>query len=294
MNETFTGTLVGSAGSRLVVRDAELAAAPAPTPSPTPSPAGRQRLLWDYGWQALDVAALPPDVPASLTHVSMFVAQSAAAGTGRLKAVPGATRARVAAWRAAGLHVDLCIGGAKDGGITATTAAQAAEMTASIRAQVQACGYTGVDLDLEPSGGKWGQDAILAVARAALADGLQVHLTTALYGPWTANWGAVAKALGASLTSWRVMLYNFDEAADSRLTAVTTSKLATMRGYLAREDQLVACYATGAASVASTPAVARAAYAAARAKYPSAGFGLWHGGVERSRGWSGLRALAGV
>ena len=214
--------------------------------------------------------------------------------------MPGLVRDRVSAYRAAGVRVDICIGGAKDGGITVTTAAQAAEMISSIRAMVSATGATGIDLDLEPSGGKWVKDAVLQVAHAAIADGLDVHITSALYGPWTDAWGQVARALGGSLSSWRVMLYDFLEAADDRLTAVTLAKLATMRQYVAREDQLVAAFAprrVSGSQAAVTPSpvpVIQAAYRAARAKYPAAGWGVWHGGVDRAAGWTTVRALAAV
>jgi hypothetical protein len=267
---------------------------PGPTPGPDPTPVtGRPGMLWDYGLQPVDPSAVPADILAKIGHVSAFVAQSARSGTGNLRDVWGYDKARVSAWRAAGVKVDLCIGGAKDGGITVTTTAQADELVASVRAQVKACGYTGVDLDLEPSGGKWTQGAILQACEAFIADGLEVHVTSALYGQWTAAWGAVVKALGAGLTSWRVMLYDFPEAADSRLTAVTLDKLDTMRGYVAREDQLVACYATGAAMVASPGPVVAASYAAARKAHPSVGWGVWHGGVDKARGWQSARALIG-
>lgn len=290
----YTGTLVGSDGSRLVVRDAELVAAPAPVLAPVPASSGRQRALWDYGWKPLDLASLPPDILPSLTHIVAFVCQSARPGTGQLKPPPGWTRDRVATCRAAGLRVDLSIGGAQDGGITVVTAAQAAEMTASIRAQVQACGYTGVELDLEPSGGKWAKGAVLQVCRAAIADDLEVHITSALYDEWTDAWGQVVRALGPKLSSWRVMLYDFPEAADSRLTKVTTDKLRTMRGYLAHEDQLVAGYACGAAVVSSPVPVLRSAYIAGRSAHPAAGWALWHGDADRSNGWTAVRALSGV
>lgn len=57
MTTTYTGTLVGSDGSRLVVRDAELTAAPTPTPAPTPVPvpSGRKSgLAWASGVFAND------------------------------------------------------------------------------------------------------------------------------------------------------------------------------------------------------------------------------------------------
>lgn len=291
-NETFTGTLVGSAGSRLVVRDAELAPATAPGPDPKPPATGQRRILWHYGWGGPSLDTLPTDIRGRLTAVTLAMSQSAKAGTGKLTDPPAVTRAQVAALTGAGLEVTIGIGGAGDGGVTVNDTARAGELVASVRGIRDRLGITGITWDLEGSpGAAWTTDAVLDASRQLAKDGLAVAVWSALYGGRLAAWGTVARGLGSALAWWERGFYDFAQANDSRLTGVVTDDLDRMRPHVTRDDQLVASFAPVGSMSRTLPSLSAAALTAARKTRPTVGWSVWEDRHDAAAGWATTRAL---
>lgn len=270
---------------------------PDPPDVPTPPVSqGRKRILWHHGWTGPALANLPVDVLASLTTVNLAMCQSAKANTGLLTMPPGVNRATVSGLTAAGVDVFAGVGGSGDGGITITNPGQVSEAMASIGQMRANLGITGVTLDLEGTPGqRWTVDAVTTLCRAIVGSGLKVGFWSALYGGRLAAWGAVAKALGNDLSHWERGLYDFAEAADSRLTNVALGDLAGMRQYVSREDQLVASFMPRPQTPypnSSPVPVLTGAYAAVRQRFPQVGFSVWEDLIDAKRGWAATRALA--
>ena len=304
MAETFTGNLTGSAGSRLVIRDAELVPATTPDtppPTPLPPPHGRRRVMWHHGWNGPAISSWPPDVRASLTTVCLAVCQSATPNakpgqeTGKITDPPGVTRSEVLGLVADGVDVLIGIGGSGQDKLHVVTPANVAELVASVLSIRDRFGITGICWDLEGTpGGSWTIEAVVAASRALVAAGMRVAIWSATYGGRREAWGAVARALGTDLDHWQRALYDFPEAGDGRLTGITTGALADLRPYLARDDQLVLCFAP-IGSLSRTPAgVAVDAYAAARKASPLAGLAVFEDYRDSAQSWLMLRGLVKV
>ena len=299
---TYSGTLAGSDGSTLAVSGAVLTPAPVgppPPPPPPPPPVGtRRRVAWHQGWSGPPLSSWPVDVRASVTCVILAMAQSAASGTGKLTMPPGVSRADVLALTSAGVDVLVGVGGAGDGGISVTNDAQVGQVVTSALGFRDALGTTGICWDLEGAPGSgWTSSAVIQADQQLIAAGQQVAIWSALYGGRLAGWGAVAQALGDQLHHWQRGFYDFGEANDSRLSGIVTSSstgLAAMRPFVASEQQLVASFAPVGSTSRTPVAVAAAAYAAARAKYPGAGWSVWEDHQDSGAGWTTTRALAAL
>lgn len=271
---------------------------PAPGPSPVPTPsAGRRRSLWHHGWAGPSIDTWPVDVLHSLTTVTVAMAQSAQAGTGKVATPPGATPRQIATLAGLGIDVLVGIGGSGDGGIALTNASQVADMVAAVKALADSHGYKGAVLDLEGGPGSgWTAGAAADFGHRLVAAGMKVGICSSTWGGRLEGWGQVAKALGPDLSFWERMFYDFPEAGSNRLNGIVTGDLAAMRRYVSREDQLV-CTFMGTPPEGNYPnsspvGVISGAYAAARTAFPQAGWSLWETRIEGARGWPNLRALA--
>lgn len=297
---TYSGTLKGSDGSALQVGDIVYVPPTVPDPPPPPPPVkgvGRVKLLWHHGWAGPSIDAWPVDIPHSITAVGLVMCQSAGPGTGRLTDPPGVTKAQSLRLQGAGIDVLAGIGGSGDGGIDIRTSAQVQQALGSIRGMRDRLAITGVIYDLEGAPGSgWSPEAMIELGHALAADGLKVGIWSALYGGRLQAWGQVARALGDRLHSWQRGFYDFEQAGDTRLTGIVTGDLLAMRGYVAREEQLVASFMPtppeGGYPNSSPTTVLTAAYRAGRAKYPSAGWSVWEDRIDAARGWPATRGLA--
>lgn len=252
-------------------------------------------MLWHYGWGGPAPETWPVDVLASITHVTLAMCQSAATNTGRITDPPSVTRGQVAALVAARVGVTLGIGGSNDGGITVNSSARSSEMVASVLAIRERLGITGITWDIESApGARWTVAALAEASAALIAQGLTVAIWSALYGGRLAAWGALAKELGTGLGWWERGFYDFPEAADSRLAGIVTGDIDRMRPYVARDGQIVASFAPVGDTSRTPPAVAAAAYAAARAARPSVGWSVWEDRHEAATRWATTRALAKI
>jgi hypothetical protein len=278
---------------------ADLAVAPTPSPSPTGTlPPSVGLSIWHHRWEGPSLRTWPSDVQARTGRIMLGLAQSAGAGTGRIEYAPA--NGQSIADHAADIrarHVLLGIGGGGDGGITVTTAAHADQMAASISALRVTYGFDGIDLDLEDPA-RWNEASLLRMVdlvRAAHGAGFIVGVTAALYGERTARWLSFMRACASRCAYLAVMLYDFPEAGDSRLTAVTVAKADAMAagglpatkmvfGFMPRPT---ATYLNATPS----PVLAVAAWAAVKARYPAAGgVMLWEDKILAARGWDFARA----
>ena len=278
--------------------------APAAESTPTSQESKRLQLGWHHGWGGPKLRAYPNDVRPDLLVWAM--SQSAGAGTGRLSAPPlqgypqAEAVADIAAWHQQGHKVLLGIGGSKDGGITIDSVATVDQARASIAGHVKTFGFRGVSLDLEPSGGRWTQDALVRLVGLLKADhgsSFHVDVCVGLYGTHTARWTALAKALGATMDTLSVMLYDFPEAGDQRLTAVSLDKVRVLQAAGVDPAKVVLLYMMRPPGVTypnSTPdaALVVAAVKATLERYPALrGIGWWEDKINAARSWDGPRAL---
>lgn len=271
-----------------------------PDPDPDPGgqqglPHGQRRILWHHGWHGPRVNSWPADVLARLTTVCLAMCQSDGDGTGRLTAPPGVTGQQVAALVADGVDVQLGIGGAKDGGITVLSGLHVADLVASVKAQRDALGVTGICWDLEGTPGRrWQVGPVVDASLHLLDSGLRVGIWSSLWGGRLQAWGAVAEALGDRLDHWQRGFYDFPEAADQRLSGIVVRDMDRMRAYVARDDQLVASFAPVASSSRTPPHVMTAALAAARQDRSMVGWSVWEDWQDSRAGWTSTRSLADV
>lgn len=180
------------------------------------------------------VRELPADVSQYTTQLVFAIAQSAQAGTGLLRWGPTVQAPQevvddIAVYVRGGKPVLLGIGGSDDGGITLTNGQQVEEFCTSVQSLVEKYGFTGIDLDLEPSGGAWNEASVYAVTtklKALYGNNFLIGLTVGLYAEFTARWISLAKVLGSSFDYWSPMLYDFPAAHDDRLTPVAMDTVA--------------------------------------------------------------------
>ncbi len=204
-------------------------------PSTFPALPDRVVSMWMFTFDPPSLGQLPADVVDVLSHVVFGMAQSAAPGTATLRWTPttqGAdeTATQIARLVARDMPVLLGIGGSSDGGITLTNDVQVDQMVTSIGEMVDRYGFTGIDLDLEPSGSSWSEASVAAAAKALkkrYGQTFLVGLTVALYGDHTARWLSLARALGDDFDYWAPMLYDFPEAGDTRLVQIAADRVAT-------------------------------------------------------------------
>ncbi len=189
--------------------------------------------MWMFDWRAPSIGELPPDVLNTVSMLVVAMAQSDEPGTARLRWSPNRISAPEMAAQITsvvdrGRPVLIGVGGQHDGGITVTDDRQADDFCASIGSLVDTFGFTGVDLDLEPSGSAWTQDAVVRVARslkARFGPDFIVGITASLYGEHTARWLSLASELGDSYDFFAHMLYDYVEATDDRLVPDALRKI---------------------------------------------------------------------
>lgn len=189
--------------------------------------------MWINTFELPTVHDLPPDVVDTVNTVIFAMAQSAEAGTGTLRWEPGYQSyvdiaADISGLVGKGKPVLLGIGGASDGGITLTDGQHVQQFCDSIRFFVQTFGFTGIDIDLEPSGSSWSEESVVAVVRTLKSEfgaDFLVGLTVALYGDHTARWLALARSMGDDYDYWSPMLYDYPEAHDERLVPDALKKI---------------------------------------------------------------------
>lgn len=212
------------------------------TPQDQPLTGGQPRVLPPLPYPAVSMwlntfeqptrQDMPDDVIDTLNLVVFAIAHSARSGSGQLSWQPRnqdpyqAVEA-IADLTARRTPVLLGIGGSDDGGITVTNELQADEFCESIRGLVATYGFTGIDIDLEPSGSSWEQDALVSVVRMLKQEygsNFIIGLTVGLYAEHSARWVALARELDADLDYWSPMLYDYEEAHDERLVADALKK----------------------------------------------------------------------
>jgi hypothetical protein len=269
--------------------------------------ASRVVSLWYHGWQRPYLRELPADVRNLVNLVVIAMAQSGGAGTGKLAWAPANGQsvtdftADVRALRDLGKSVVIGIGGSNDGGITITNATQVTEAFNSIVGFVTTYGLNGIDIDLEPSGSTWTEDALVSLCgqlKAKYGPSFLIGITPGLYGTHTERWLSLARRLGANYDYMAPMLYDFPEAADSRLSGVAVNKCDVMlAGGVPTSKQLLGfmCKPPEGYANASPPQVTLDAWNAVKAKYPAirGGF-IWEHYIEgrTSYQWTRLTGQA--
>jgi len=171
---------------------------------PKPALPDRAVSMWINSFERPTVPELPVDVMETVNLVIFAMARSATAGTGTLRWEPAYQSyddiaADITGLVSSGKPVLLGIGGASDGGITLLDDQNVEEFCDSIRFFVKTFGFTGIDIDLEPSGSSWNEESLVAAVRtlsAEFGNDFLVGLTVGLYGEYTASWLSLARALG--------------------------------------------------------------------------------------------------
>ena len=204
-----------------------------PSAKPLPPLPARVVSMWVNAFESPTIREIPQDVLRQVTVMVLAMAQSGQSGTGILKWThplqsTGEMRADIADVVSQRVPVLLGIGGSDDGGITVRDDQQVADFVGSVHAMVETYGFTGVDIDLEPSGSSWTEEAVVAAVRQLKQDfgrRFLIGLTVGLYGEHEKSWFSLARALGDDLDYFAPMLYDFEEAHDERLIPVTLDKV---------------------------------------------------------------------
>ena len=202
---------------------------------PFPPLPSRVVSMWVNAFESPTIREIPKDVLRQVNVMVMAMAQSGGSGSGLLKWTHPlqsveAMRTDIASVVSQRTPVLLGIGGSDDGGITVRDDRQVADFVDSVRTMVKKYGFTGIDIDLEPSGSSWTEGALVAVVRRLKEDfgpTFLVGLTVSLYDESEDQWFSLARALGDDLDYWAPMLYDFPEAHDERLIPVTLDKVKT-------------------------------------------------------------------
>lgn len=256
--------------------------------------------MWMFDWRAPSIADLPADVVDTLSMFVVAMAQSAQSGTGRVSWSPNrVSKAEMASQIAdvagTGRPVLIGVGGHQDGGITITDDTQVSEFCASIGAIVREFGFTGVDLDLEPSGSRWTEPALVQMVRTLKAEfgpDFVVGITAALYGEHTARWLSLARELGDSFDFFAHMLYDYVEATDQRLVPDALAKVRrAMDGGIPTHKQVLG-FMCNTSTYSSPVAVTGAAWSAVTAEFPDLrGAFIWESSIESSSGYEWTRSV---
>jgi chitinase len=258
--------------------------------------------MWHHRWAGPNLRNYPSDVVANINLYVLGLAQGCPSGGGCMEYIPvngqsvSDHAADIRAIRARGVHVLMGFGGA-GGTIAITNAAQVTQAFNSIVGFVDTYGISGIDVDMEPSGSSWNEQSLNSLAsqlKTKYGSGFIVGLTPGLYDVYTDKWLSAARLMGNNYDYMAPMLYDFPEAGDSRLTAVSVNKADIMvaggvpqnkmiMGYMARPDP---------SYLNSTPTsmIMLDAYRAVEAKYPNVrGFFIWEDAIMASRNWDFVR-----
>lgn len=275
---------------------------PAPT-SPAPTiPSGtliglpeNVSAMWVNMWEGPALGLIPSNVLGTNNVYIAAMAQSAGAGTGNLRwshplQTVASMKADIAAYRAKGNNVLLGIGGASDGGITVNSTTTTNQFVTSISSLVGTYGFTGIDIDLEPSGSAWSQASLVSAVsqlKAKYGAKFVVGLTVGMYGEHTARWLALAKALGNNYDYWAPMLYDFPEAHDSRLTPVALDKVRqAVAGGVPASKQILGFMCNAYYNTSTVP-VTVDAYNAVRKEFPTIrGAFIWESSIEAAHNYN--------
>ena len=246
--------------------------------------------LWMNGWELPTLGQLPSDVVEIHSLFIMAMAQSAGDETGKIswapvRQTPEQAKADIAGLLAKGKKVSIGIGGSSDGGIHVTNEAQVMEMFGSIEALVNRYGFTGIDLDLEPSGGKWSQEALKSLCsklKAEYGKAFIIGITPSMYGPWTEKFLSAARFIGLDgYDYWAPMLYDFPEAHDDRLSDVARDKVRTaVAGGVPANRQILGFMCNAYYNTSPVPVTLRS-WRAVKAEFPDiAGAFIWESKLE--------------
>lgn len=251
---------------------------------------------WHHCWKGpLPWGEYPSGVKSQVNFISLGIAQSAAAGTGRLSyynRFGGGLKPAIMAAHAAGARVIMGIGGASDGGITITNDTQITEAFNSMVSFVDQFGISGMDIDLEPSGSGWNEASLVRLADKLLAKypNFIIGITPGLYGTHTARWMSLGRAMGNRYKFMAPMLYDFPEAGDGRLTAVALDKCRIMKAGGVPEDKMILGFMTRwGVYPNSTPGAQLCidAYKACKKAYPGLrGAFHWEDDIDRKNNWA--------
>jgi hypothetical protein len=207
-------------------------------------------------------------------------------------------RSDIRAVTARRVPVLLGVGGADDGGITVRDDQQVSDFVASVKTMVRRYGFTGVDIDLEPSGSSWTEGALVGVVRQLKDDfgaNFLVGLTVGLYAEYEQNWFSLAGALGSDLDYFAPMLYDFPEAHDDRLIPVALEKVEKSVAAGVPANKQVLGFMCNAYYNTSPVPVTKDAWRAAKQKYPDLrGAFIWESKLEAEHGYPWTRTLGPI
>jgi hypothetical protein len=274
---------------------------PHPSPSALAKPVSA---LWMHGWELPTIGQLPADVVNIHTLFIMAMAQSARGGTGKIswapvKQTPELAKADIAGLLTKGKKVSIGIGGSSDGGIYLMNETQASEMFGSIKALVSQYGFTGIDVDLEPSGGRWNQEALKSLCsklKAEYGKGFIIGFTPNMCDPWTEKWLSAARLIGLDgYDYWAPMLYDFPEAHDDRLSGVAKDKVRTaVSGGVPANRQILGFMCNAYYNTSPVPVTLRA-WRAVKAEFPDiAGAFIWESKLEGQFNYEWTRNVGNV
>jgi hypothetical protein len=307
---------VGAAAAGIVAVRREGPPEPYPVPADTaglpptvdapiglPALPARCASIWINAFERPTVRELPADVLDTINLVVFAMAQSDEPGTGRLHWAPSVqSRADVAQdideLVARDRPVLLGIGGADDGGITLTEDQHVLEFTESIGSLAAEFGFTGIDVDLEPSGSTWTEEHLVAAVRAVKAEqgaGFLVGLTVSMYGEHTDRWLSLARELGSDYDYWAPMLYDFAEAHDERLVPVAMQKIKTAVDAGVPTEKQILGFMCNAYYNTSPVEVTAQVWRTAVAEYPDLrGAFIWESKIERAHDFEWTRDVGNM
>ena len=261
-------------------------------------------VLWVFSWELPTIGQLPSDVVDIHSLFIIAVAQSAGEGTGRIswspvKQHPEQAKTDIAGLVAKGKKISIGIGGANDGGIYLTNEAQANEMFESIVDLVSHYGFTGIDLDLEPSGGRWNQESLKSLCvklKTTYGKGFTIGFTMGMYGEWTEKWLSAVRLIGPDgYDFWAPMLYDFPEAHDDRLSAVAKDKVRTaVSGGVPANRQILGFMCNAYYNTSPVPVTLRA-WQAVKDEFPDIGGAfIWESYLESQFNYEWTRTVGKV
>lgn len=307
--------LTNAAVGRTVTLDVDTSTGgvPPPTPPTPPTPpAGGGALpprvveIWHHAWSGPQPwTGYTSGARAVVNHITLGLAQSAGAGTGKLgyyNRFGSGLATSIATAKAAGVNVLMGFGGSSDGGITITNNTQADQAYDSIKQFVDDFGITGINVDLEPSGSSWTQDPLVRLItrlKTTYGDDFIVGLTPGLYGEFTAKWMSLARVLGPLFDYMAPMLYDFPEANNlSVYPDVCKNKcdIMSQQGGIPASKMILGFMMKPPAetypNASSTTSIPIAAWNRCRTAYPGLrGFFTWEDKIMTARSWDLVTAL---
>jgi hypothetical protein len=222
------------------------------------------------------IGSYPAPVLAEVNTIVLNYGQAATSGTGTVRyatTVTGQTAATVLAavnvHKNAGRDVYLAIGGGggSDNGLTVTNDTEADQMVASIKALVTSIGINGVVFDIQST--RYTSAAIVRVCQRLKTDlgaGFVIGFNNK-----SAAWLSVMAAVADNFDFISPGLWAVVDATDSRLTAYTTSQIATIVAAGVPAAKIIPMYSLGSAGSNLTPttALVDTAWLAAKAANPN-------------------------